>query len=256
MRVGGAQAVRRAIEVVRTVAQIQRSGASLSRVAMATGFSTPTAYRLLRSLTEERLLIYDEKNRYYYVGPLAFELGLAALPETRVDLRWSEIVNNVASRTRLTSYLIAQSNDEAVCLLCAQGSAAIRAMPMEVGQRVPLGIGAGSLVILSSLADEEISQILEAHKDRYGVFPGGAQDQDQILRRISTTRKRGFSISTGTVASGVTGIGVLATSEGSVTRMAVTVSAVASTFSAAEAASLASIIRSSVNAQPKMVSQQ
>ena len=52
----GAQAIRRAVEIVRTVAQLQRSGASLSRIARAVGLSTSTTFRILRSLTEERLL--------------------------------------------------------------------------------------------------------------------------------------------------------------------------------------------------------
>lgn len=234
------------MEVVRTVAQLQRSGATLSRVTKATGLSTPTAYRLLRSLTEERLLTFGADDRCYYIGPLAYELGLAALPEVRVDSGLRHAVAEVAKRTRLTSYLIARSNDEAVCLFCVQGTTAIRAMPMEVGQRVPLGFGAGSLAILSSLDDEEVERIITAHQDRYDVFPGGKQDLDRIRQRVAETRVRGYSISSGTVASGVTGIGVRAPADRSLTKIAVTVSAVASTFGAAEAKALASLIASAI----------
>ncbi len=234
------------MEVVRTVAQIQRSGASLSRVTKATGLSTPTAYRLLRSLTEERMLTFDEARRRYYVGPLAYELGLAALPEARVDENWRNVVAEVSARTRLTSYLIARSNDEAVCLHCVQGSTAIRAMPMEVGQRVPLGFGAGSLAILASLDDAEIEGVIASHEARYHVFPGGRKDLDQILLRVAETRARGFSISTGTVAAGVIGIGVLAPANSLGTKIAVTVSAAASAFEDAEARKLASVIADAV----------
>lgn len=246
MTIGGAQSVRRAMEVARTVAQLQRSGASLSRVARATGLSTPTTYRLLRSLVEERLLAYSETGRSYHLGPLAFELGLASSPEDRIAPTWRHVVREVARRTRLTSYLIARSGDEAVCLHCVQGSTAIRAMPMEVGQRVPLGIGAGSLAILASLHDREIGRILAAHQGRYGVFPSGKPDLDGIRTRVAETRRRGFSISTGTVASGVTGIGVLARKDGA--GIAITVSAVADAFGETEAAGLASLIRKAMGA--------
>ena len=46
----GAQAIRRAMDVVRAVTQFQRSGATLSRVAGATGLSTSTAHRNGRRL--------------------------------------------------------------------------------------------------------------------------------------------------------------------------------------------------------------
>jgi DNA-binding IclR family transcriptional regulator len=230
------------MDIVRTVAQIQRSGATLSRVAVATGFSTPTTYRLLRSLTEEGLLRFDD-SRCYHLGPLAFELGLAAAPRIVVGDRWQEVVSEVARRTRLTSYLIARSNDEAVCLFCLQGSAAIRAMPMEVGQRVPLRIGAGSLAILASLDDAEVARILDHQLRRYEAFAGGAQTLGRILERVAQTRDRGYSISTGTVAKGVTGLGVGVSSARDQPSLAVTVSAVASTFDTKEAEELCSIIR-------------
>src|SRR5262245_22532653 len=193
--VGGAQAIRRAMDVVRTVAQFQRSGASLSRVAHATGLSTSTAFRILRSLTEERLLRYDELDRGYYVGPLAFELGLAAFSEAQIQTSWRDAVDHVARQTRLTTYLIVRAGSEAVCLLCVQGLTAIRAMPMDVGQRLPLGIGAGSLAILATLDDEEIRHILSAHGSRLDLFPGGRPETEQILKRIDITRQQGFSVS-------------------------------------------------------------
>lgn len=251
MSTGGAQAVRRAIEVVRTVAQIQRSGATLAKVIRATGLSSPTAYRLLRSLTEERLLTFNAQERCYYIGPLAFELGLAALPEVRVEESWQAVVAAVAQRTRLTSYLIARANDEAVCLFCVQGSTTIRAMPMEVGQRVPLGFGAGSLAILASLEDDEVERVICALRSRYDVFPGGVKNLDQIRLRVAETRKRGFSISTGTVAPGVIGLGVLVPVSESLPRFAITVSAVAEGFEVTEARRLASVIAKAIASHPE-----
>jgi DNA-binding IclR family transcriptional regulator len=37
-------------------------------------------------------------------------------------------------------------------------------MPMEVGQRVPVGIGSGSLAILTALEDAEIERIVGSSK--------------------------------------------------------------------------------------------
>ena len=244
----GAQAIRRALEVVRAVAQIQRSGASLSRVAQATRLSTSTTFRILRSLTEERLLRYDEFNRCYHVGPLAFELGLAALSEAQVRARWRDAIEHIARETRHTTYLMVRSDTEAVCLLCAQGTTIIRAMPVDVGQRLPLGIGAGSLAILSSLSDEEIGLVMAANASRLELFPGGRLQAKKILRRIELSRQRGFSISSGTVALGVVGVGVAVPPHDDLVQLAISVSAVGTKIDPAEAKQKASIISATIEA--------
>jgi len=241
----GAQAVRRALDVARTVAQLQNTGASLARIARATQLSRSTAFRLLRTLVEERLLEFGEDGSGYRLGPLAHELGLACKPvaEGESGVAWRHAVQSIAIRTRLTSYLMKRSGSEAVCLLCEQGAAVVRAMPMEVGQRVPLGLGSGSLAILSSLEDAEIARILDLHGRRIAQFPAGALSRDTILERVRRTRVQGFAQTSGTVAAGVCGIGVLVPSSASSTRLALTVSAVGDRITQDEAQRLADQIR-------------
>ncbi len=238
----GTQAIRRAVEVVRTVAQLQRSGANLSRIARAAGLSTSTTFRILRSLTEEGLLRYDERDRGYHVGPLAFELGLAALAEADLQSSWREAMVEIAKNTRLTTYLMARSGNEAVCLLCLQGSSVLRAMPMEVGQRLPLGIGAGSLAMLATLDDDEVTQVITSQGHRRAPFPGGEIKPEQIWQRVNLARERGFAVSSGTVALGVTGIGIAIPPSYGMTQLAISVSAVSERINLAEACATALII--------------
>jgi DNA-binding IclR family transcriptional regulator len=245
---GGAQSIRRAVEIIRAVAQFQRSGASLSRVSRATGLNTSTSFRILRSLCEERLLRYDDIDRCYFVGPLAFELGLAASAsaEAHAQTRWRGAVDQVARETRLTTYLMARSGHEAICLCCVQGTMALRAMPVEVGQRLPLGIGAGSLAILASLGDVEIQRILVAEESKLDLFPGGRSEAEHILERVELTRQRGFSVSIGTVAPGVVGVGVAISPDNGLAHLALSVSAVARRINAADARDIASVISAAI----------
>lgn len=245
---GGAQAIRRAIEVVRLVAQIQRSGASLSRVARASGLNTSTTFRILRSLTEERMLRYNDIQRCYYVGPLAFELGLAASAEAEAaaQMNWRDVVERITRETRFTTYLMARSDKDAVCLLCAQGSTVLRAMPVEVGQRLPLGIGAGSLAILATLDDDEVRRIVTTHESAFERFPNSKAKPQGILKRVDLTRQRGFSVSSGTVAPGVIGVGVAILPNYELTQLALSVSAVASSIDTQEAKKIAAVISSAI----------
>jgi DNA-binding IclR family transcriptional regulator len=240
--VGGAQAISRSVHVLRTIAQLQRSGATAVRVAHATGLSRPTVYRMLRALEAERMVERRDDEPNYWLGPLAYELGLAARPAAPPQSRWQAAVELVAMRTRLTSYLIGRSGDEAVCLICIQGAAAIRAMPVEVGQRVPLGIGAGSLAILASLPDDEIDRIIANLSKPARVFLGGAETRDHLIGRIHRVRDAGFSVSSGTVAKGLSGVGVLIPGTSDEHRLALTVSAVAQDMAEVEARKLAEVL--------------
>jgi DNA-binding IclR family transcriptional regulator len=244
--VAGAQAIRRAMDVIRAVAQLQRSGASLGRVARATGLNSSTAFRILRSLTEERMLYYDEEERSYHLGVLAFELGLATQGKSHVQERFRPVVEQVAARTRLTTYLMARSDNDAVCLLCAQGSAFIRAMPMDVGQRLPLGIGAGSVAILSTLDDEEVEKMLASEETKLDLFPGGRAEASRIRERVTHVRRHGFSISSGSVARGLTGVGVPVLPRRGLLQLAVSVSAVADTIDFSEAKQIAGVIDAAI----------
>jgi len=244
--VAGAQAIRRAMDVIRAVAQLQRTGASLSQVARATGLNPSTAFRILRSLTEERMLYHDERQKTYHLGLLAFELGLATQGRSQVQDHYRPVIERVSQHTRLTTYLMARSDTEAVCLLCVQGSTFIRAMPMDVGQRLPLGIGAGSVAILSTLDDEEIEQVLEAEEPRFGLFPGGRAEAGRIRQCVAEVRRNGFSTTSGSVAEGLSGVGVPILPRKGIMQLAISVSAVAETIPFDEARRFAGIITAAI----------
>ncbi|MEZ5744831.1 MAG: IclR family transcriptional regulator [Sphingomonadaceae bacterium] len=246
---GGAQAIRRAMDVIRAVAQFQRTGATLSKVAAVTGLSTSTTHRILRSLCEERMLRHQEDRRRYFLGMLAFELGLATQAESQVQQHWRETIEAVARETRLTSYLMARSDCEAVCLLCAQGSTTIRAMPLDIGQRLPLGIGAGSVSILATLEDVEIDEVMASNASRLREFPGEGRQADVIRERIEAARELGYAISAGSVAQGLVGVGVPVEPRSGLLQLAVSVSAVADVMDPGEAQRIAETIRRAIRAR-------
>lgn len=244
--VGGAQSIRRAIDVIRTVARLQRSGASLSKVSQATGLNQSTAFRILRSLTEERMLYYDEVTRTYHLGVLAFELGLATSGKSRVQEVYRPAVEEIARRTRLTTYLMGRSDMEAVCLICVEGAAVIRAKPIELGQRLPLGIGAGSVAILATCDDDEVDGILDAQSTNFDLYPEGRSVVADIRERVDGVRRNGFSVSAGSVARGVSGVGVPVLPRTGLMQLAISVSAVTDSIDMGEAKRFSDLIRATL----------
>lgn len=232
--------------MVRAVAQFQRTGGTLSRVAGFTGLSTSTAHRILRTLVDERLLRFEEATKHYHLGMLAFELGLATQAESQVQPYWRDAIEEIARQTRLTTYLMARSDCEAVCLICTQGATRIRAMPIEVGQRLPLGIGAGSLAILATMPDEEIDQALEANAGHLAMFPAPAVRPEAIWDRIRKARETGFAASAGSVAEGLVGVGVPILPKTGLLQLAISVSAVADVMVPEEARRIATSISAAI----------
>lgn len=249
-RTKGAQAIGRAIEVARVVARIQWSGANLTRVARETGLNITTTFRILRSLTDHRLLRYNPANQHYTVGPLAFELGLAAREEVQVQTRWRDTVDQIATQTHLTTYLVARSDNEGVCVLCSKGSAPPQAAPAGVGLRAPLGVGSTSLALLASLEDEEISSIISSLSPRLDDSTGSAATPAGILKRVQLTRERGFAI--GNTIPGVTGVGVAVLPHQGMTQLAISVAVASGALDPSDAKQIASVVSANIHRRLQM----
>jgi DNA-binding IclR family transcriptional regulator len=127
-----------------------------------------------------------------------------------------------------------------------EGAAVIRAKPIEVGQRLPLGVGAGSAAILSTCADDEVQEILEEQDANFDLFPGGREEIPHILERVKFARKHGYAMSAGTVAKGVSGVGVPVLPRQGLMQLAVSISAVTESMDFAEAKRFADIIKTTL----------
>lgn len=242
-QIKGAQAVGRAVEVLCAVAKCQRNGATLSKIVSVTALSRSTAFRLLHYLADARLLRFDEQQRRYYVGPLAYELGLAARGQSELTAHWMNRMENVALETGLTTYLVARSGLDGVCLATTDPLSAIPSVPCLTGLRMPLGIGAASLAILSSLSDMEIDAIIAAHGFRLRTYSCGRITPEVLRRHVKMTRIRGYAFSQNIVTKGMLAIAVRIPGDSEQPDLALGVSSAATKMSDAEQFRIAETIQ-------------
>jgi DNA-binding IclR family transcriptional regulator len=82
----------------------------------------------------------------------------------------------------------------------------VRTHALQAGFEHPLGAGAGSLAILSSLPDEEVEAILAANQnlleEQYPLLP-----PERIRKDVAVTRARGFALNPGLVVANSWGVG-------------------------------------------------
>ena len=204
----GALGTRRVVAVLKEVAAQNREGLRLTHLAKRLGIELPTAHRILKCLVDERVLRRDETTRHYHLGPVVFELGLVATP--RVDVRevCGPALRRIAESTGDTVFLTRRSGLDAVCLLRSEGTFPVKTFTLEVGMRRPLGVGSGSLAILSALTEPEIAEIVQLNTARLADHEEGLTAA-ALLARVRRTQKTGYAMRDMQGLGGVRTMGVV-----------------------------------------------
>jgi DNA-binding IclR family transcriptional regulator len=202
--VDGTQAIRRAAAILRRIGQGNSEGVGLAAITEALQLPRSTTHRILKCLVEEGLIKHEQDKRRYVVGRLTYELGLAVTSDALEIARWRVAVDSVAQRTGVTSYLIGRSGIEATCILKAEGNSVIRVIPVDVGQRRFLGVGAGSTALLAALDPETSERIIATIAPFLRGYPN--LNEVVIRRLVEHTRETGFAVSNSNVVRDVIGI--------------------------------------------------
>lgn len=203
----GTQAIRRAVAILKVIASSRYPGVTLDQVSNTMQLSRSTTHRILKCLVGEGLVNQDDSKRRYTIGRLTYELSLSVVHDCEFAAEWSGLVDKIARQTMQTCYLLARSGMEAVCIQKVESRAALRMIPVEVGQRRPLGVGAGALAILSGFEPAEIQRIVHNITPLLKGFPH--LTPELILRDAMEARERGYSVSKGRAIAESIGIGVL-----------------------------------------------
>ena len=203
----GTQAIRRAASILKAIAKANAQGISLADISRAEDLPRSTAHRILKCLVDEGFVEHPGNSRRYQMGRLSYELGLAVSSGVLEVARWRDVIDTVARRTGVTSYLMRRSGVEAVCLIKAEGNSVVRVIPVDVGQRRLLGVGAGATALLEALDAETAERVIDT------ITPGlrnHPQISVDVLRAaVQAARTTGVAISQGRVVAESFGMGMI-----------------------------------------------
>ena len=196
MNQDGTQAIRRAAAILQRIAHVSDDApATLRSISEAVDLPRSTAHRILKCLPATGLATYDSATRRYEVGMLCYELGLAVTDEALQLAPWAAAADRVAQRSNVTTYLMRRSGMEAVCVHKAEGRTVIRVIPVEVGQRRYLGVGAGATALLAGLPDAAVERILGSIAPELDAFEN--LTPDLVREAVAAARASGFAESRG-----------------------------------------------------------
>lgn len=197
--------MRRALGLLRVLAQHQEDGIDLQGVMACSGLERSTAHRLLSCLLEERFAERDPASRKYRLGVDAMQLGFASLRHTPLLDALRPFAQKLARLSGDTVFLVIRQGDYALCLLREAGSFPVKVFTIDQGERRLLGVGAGGLALLASLADDEIAQLCERHAQAYAL---AGFTRAGLMKMVRQARQAGYSTIVDTITPGVSGVGV------------------------------------------------
>ena len=203
--VASVQTIGRASTVLKSLSEGPSEGMRLSDVAEVVGLGKTTVARLLKALIDVGYVELDTGGRHYRLGYGLFNLGNAARRFHIIDLARPGIAR-LAGLTGDTVFLSLRDGNQALCVDRQTGAFPIRSLTLSVGDRRPLGVGAGSLALLAFEPDAEVGRVLEASREERQAF--SAFDDFALRGMIDETREAGFSFNDGRIVSAMNAVGV------------------------------------------------
>ena len=239
-RLTGTQSIERALTLLREIAAHNRSGSRLLDLATRTGLQRPTVHRMLKCLATESMVQQDPDTHRYFLGSMMFELGLTAAPRFNLREICHPALSRIAEATGDTVFLTQRSGLDSVCLDRREGTFPIKTFTLEIGMRRPLGVGTGSLAILSALGEEEIQRVVAANSGR---LPEYGLSAPILLAQVKKSQKLGYAMRDVSGLAGVRSVGQTLRNQSGMAFAAISVSTISSRMSDKRAGEVAQLLK-------------
>lgn len=202
--VAGGQAIRRAFQLLRGIAEHGGEGVRVSDLAQEAGLSVPTTHRMLRVLTQEGMVEQCPTSRRYRLGTgyivLAQTAGRASL-----NAHYRAALEALAAKLGCSVYLSVRIGNDMLCIDRVTGDSPIRVVPYDIGARRPLGVGAAGIALLAQEPPAKARAIATRNAAAYARYGMTLPD---VERMVEACRKRGYSYHGGRFIPGVAGLGM------------------------------------------------
>lgn len=151
-------AIARAVRLMQAL-RLSNQGGSARELAAATGIARSTAQRILIGLAETGMVVQDQSDQRYRIGPLALWIGLGYRQSMDIVSLARPIMTRLRDVTGETVGLCNAVGDARAFIEEAQSRSGLR-YASELGRLYPLWCGASGRVLMSGLSHDEIDRIL------------------------------------------------------------------------------------------------
>lgn len=181
-----------------TLLELGRAGAegtTLKNLATAVGDPKPAMLRCLSALLEYGFAEQVARGRYR-LGPSIYSLAKAESAVHVEVAKWRPALVLLAEKLGQTMYLVRRAGMDVVVIDMQIGTSPVQALTNGIGGRLPMGIGSGSLAIVSTLDPQARSEIIATNAHRYSQW---TLDAAIVARYVEEAVPRDYSCDVGLI---------------------------------------------------------
>ena len=187
----GAQAIRRALAVLRILAAGRETGVALAEVVRSTALTRPTVHRIVHALIEEGIVERNATTGCYTIGRQVPELALARPSRSPLLIAAEPQLAQASERLGDTLFLTVRTGLDTLCVARRIGGYPIQVLSIDVGARRPLGVSSAGVAILAALPAADARKIVAANDVRFAAYrTAGAS----VLKQVQAARRRGYEL--------------------------------------------------------------
>ena len=202
----GAGVLQRAFALIRALGESEAQGSRVTALAKAVGLTQATVHRLLQGLIAEGVVEQDEGTKRYRLSVEFFAMAAQAGNPSGMRTLCRPALLRLCASLGDTIFLLVKSSFDAVCLDMCEGPFPIRSFTGDIGGRVALGVGQGSLAILAFQPEAEREEIIRFNVPRLRSY--GVLDEVYLRTEIDRVRKLGYAGRNTGVLEGMAGVAV------------------------------------------------
>lgn len=215
----GCRTLRRGLGVLDLLCKAGEDGVRVAEICKALELERAPVYRLLHTLLETG---YAERyGRFQYTATSKLALPTRETSDRTLATKLQPVLEEVSERFGDAAFGVVREANISRCIARQLGSHPVQVLPISIGNRQPLGVGAAGLALLAALADEEILQVVHQSASVLEQYGGMTPARLEIL--VKATKERGWSVVANHATQGVLGVGVAVLSKARVPIAAVSV---------------------------------
>lgn len=197
----------RAVQILRALAAAApQGGQRVSELGKALGYTQATTHRLLQQLVDEGLVEQASRDKRYALSIGFFALAARAGDHGGLRERCRPALLRLGASLGDSVFLLVRAGFDALCLDRWEGPFPIRSFTGDIGGRVPLGVGQGSLAILAHLGEAERDEVMRHNVPRIAHL--GALDEVFLRTEVAKVQRQGYAATNSGLIEGMAGVGV------------------------------------------------
>ena len=195
----------RLFKVIRLLAQHHQTGMRITDIVAETEMTPASVHRILKSLVDEKVVV-QENDKRYSLGLELFSLAAQAGHSSGLRELAKPVLLRLGARLNDTVFLLVRNGYDAICLDRFEGPFPIQTFTGDVGGRVALGVGQGSMAILAFMQRAEQEEILQHNLGRLKDYK--MYDEVEIRSEISKVKEQGYCAKNSGLIEGMAGLAV------------------------------------------------